>query len=272
MLPRAGRRPIRAPAGGWRAGRLGVAVSRQVVAEPPGHAGEPSPDSTWPVRDGEDPDRGRHVAVGQGDRAGGRCGSAGGGTHGHRSCRGSTMVTLADHGLPGHAAPGSIGGSSLAKGLAPPRGPQRTVPFGLLCVSLVLGWYAQHGQPAADLAAPLPPTGPARSGIAPSTPSRWLTCSTRSAASYWPPNFCHLTWSRPPWKNSFTRRQPALPTRGEVRNPSWNSGRVSGAACSVKPSVRRRGLRAAPGRPPDRLKPGCSSGVLEHPDAVPAGP
>jgi hypothetical protein len=30
---------------------------------------------------------------------------------------------------------------------------QRTVPFGLVCVSLVVVWYARHGQPAADLAA-----------------------------------------------------------------------------------------------------------------------
>ncbi len=30
---------------------------------------------------------------------------------------------------------------------------QRTVPFGLLCVSLVMIWYARHGQPALDLAA-----------------------------------------------------------------------------------------------------------------------
>lgn len=30
---------------------------------------------------------------------------------------------------------------------------ERTVPFGLACVSLVVCWYAQHGQPAADVAA-----------------------------------------------------------------------------------------------------------------------
>ena len=34
-----------------------------------------------------------------------------------------------------------------------PRAVQRTVPFGLACVSLVVCWYAQHGQPAADVAA-----------------------------------------------------------------------------------------------------------------------
>jgi hypothetical protein len=34
-----------------------------------------------------------------------------------------------------------------------PRAVQRTVPFGLLCISLVVCWYAQHGQPAADVAA-----------------------------------------------------------------------------------------------------------------------
>jgi hypothetical protein len=30
---------------------------------------------------------------------------------------------------------------------------ERTVPFGLACVSLVVCWYALHGQPAADVAA-----------------------------------------------------------------------------------------------------------------------
>jgi hypothetical protein len=30
---------------------------------------------------------------------------------------------------------------------------ERTVPFGLVCVSLVVCWYALHGQPAADVAA-----------------------------------------------------------------------------------------------------------------------
>lgn len=36
----------------------------------------------------------------------------------------------------------------------PPRGPaHRPLRPGLLCVSLVVCWYAQHGQPAADLAA-----------------------------------------------------------------------------------------------------------------------
>jgi hypothetical protein len=34
-----------------------------------------------------------------------------------------------------------------------PRAVERTVPFGLLCVSLVVCWYAQHGRPAADVAA-----------------------------------------------------------------------------------------------------------------------
>jgi hypothetical protein len=29
----------------------------------------------------------------------------------------------------------------------------RTVPFGMVCVSLVVCWYALHGQPAADVAA-----------------------------------------------------------------------------------------------------------------------
>jgi hypothetical protein len=34
-----------------------------------------------------------------------------------------------------------------------PKAVQRTVPFGLLCVSLVICWYATHGQPALDVAA-----------------------------------------------------------------------------------------------------------------------
>ena len=33
------------------------------------------------------------------------------------------------------------------------RAVERTVPFGLVCVSLVVCWYALHGQPAADVAA-----------------------------------------------------------------------------------------------------------------------
>lgn len=33
------------------------------------------------------------------------------------------------------------------------RAVQRTVPFGLLCYSLLVVWYAQHGQPTADVAA-----------------------------------------------------------------------------------------------------------------------
>jgi len=34
-----------------------------------------------------------------------------------------------------------------------PKAVQRTVPFGLLCVSLVVCWYATHGQPTLDVAA-----------------------------------------------------------------------------------------------------------------------
>ncbi len=86
----------------------------------------------------------------------------------------------------------------------PPRAVQRTVPFGLLCVSLVVCWYAQHSQPAADS----PPTAPTRPGIAPSTPPPWLTRSTRSAVSYWPPTFCHLGWSCP----TLEEQQAADPT------------------------------------------------------------
>jgi hypothetical protein len=33
------------------------------------------------------------------------------------------------------------------------RAVERTVPFGLLCLSLLVCWYAQHGQAAADVAA-----------------------------------------------------------------------------------------------------------------------
>lgn len=34
-----------------------------------------------------------------------------------------------------------------------PAAVERTVPFGLVCLSLVVCWYAQHGQPAAEVAA-----------------------------------------------------------------------------------------------------------------------
>jgi hypothetical protein len=33
------------------------------------------------------------------------------------------------------------------------RAVERTVPFGLLCISLVIVWYASHGHPTADVAA-----------------------------------------------------------------------------------------------------------------------
>jgi hypothetical protein len=33
------------------------------------------------------------------------------------------------------------------------RSVERLVPFGLVCLSLAICWYARHGQPAADLAA-----------------------------------------------------------------------------------------------------------------------
>jgi hypothetical protein len=34
-----------------------------------------------------------------------------------------------------------------------PAAVERTVPFGLLCLSLTVVWYAAHGQPTADVAA-----------------------------------------------------------------------------------------------------------------------
>lgn len=34
-----------------------------------------------------------------------------------------------------------------------PAAVERTVPFGLVCLRLLVCWYAQHGQPAADVAA-----------------------------------------------------------------------------------------------------------------------
>jgi hypothetical protein len=48
--------------------------------------------------------------------------------------------------------PGRSPGSESSQGSQPP-GRERTVPFGLLCVSLIVCWCATHGQPAADLAA-----------------------------------------------------------------------------------------------------------------------
>jgi hypothetical protein len=45
-----------------------------------------------------------------------------------------------------------VAGVGQARNRTPPA-VQRTVPFSLLCVSLVVCWYVLHGQPAADLAA-----------------------------------------------------------------------------------------------------------------------
>ena len=54
---------------------------------------------------------------------------------------------------------------------------ERTVPFGLVCLSLTMVWYALHGQPAVDIAA----RRAATPAIRPSTTCRSPTCSPRSA-------------------------------------------------------------------------------------------
>jgi hypothetical protein len=46
-----------------------------------------------------------------------------------------------------------IAGIGKARKVRSRRAVERTVPFGLLCVSLIVCWYATHGQPTADLAA-----------------------------------------------------------------------------------------------------------------------
>jgi hypothetical protein len=46
-----------------------------------------------------------------------------------------------------------IAGIGKARKVRSRRAVERTVPFGLLCVSLIVCWYATDGQPTADLAA-----------------------------------------------------------------------------------------------------------------------
>ena len=46
-----------------------------------------------------------------------------------------------------------IAGIGKARKVRSRRAVERTVPFGLLCVSLIVCLYATHGQPTADLAA-----------------------------------------------------------------------------------------------------------------------
>jgi hypothetical protein len=46
-----------------------------------------------------------------------------------------------------------VAGTGKARKVRRRRAVERTMPFGLLCVSLIVCWYATHGQPTADLAA-----------------------------------------------------------------------------------------------------------------------
>ncbi|HEY2957749.1 MAG TPA: hypothetical protein VGM21_06010 [Actinomycetota bacterium] len=87
------------------------------------------------------------------------------------------------------------------------RSVERLIPFGLVCVSLAIIWYAPHGPPPLIL----PPTAPTHPGTAPSAPSRSPTCSLRSAAPCWPPNIGRVsftstssTYSQPPWSLTST--------------------------------------------------------------------
>jgi hypothetical protein len=96
------------------------------------------------------------------------------------------------------------------------RAVERTVPFGLVCLSLTVVWYALHGQPAADVAA--------RRALAPwykaKHAPRLLTCSPRYGVCSSPPNICHLRWSSPPTSKSSRCRQPGLPPQREPRKSS----------------------------------------------------
>jgi hypothetical protein len=59
------------------------------------------------------------------------------------------------------------------------RAVERTVPFGLACLSLVIVWYALHGQPTLDVAA----RRTRAPWYRPSTPRRLRTCLQRCAGS-----------------------------------------------------------------------------------------
>ena len=72
-----------------------------------------------------------------------------------------------------------------------PRRPSRTVPFGLLCMSLVDCWYARYGQPALDAATPAPWY---RTKHAVSFADMLTALRRRSS----PPNSNQVSRSRPP--------------------------------------------------------------------------
>ncbi len=92
------------------------------------------------------------------------------------------------------------------------RSVQRLVPFGLVCLSLAIIWYAHHGQPAHDLAAHRARAPWYRT----STPSRSPRCSPRCGVPCWPPNISTVF----PMSTSLTySRTPCSPDSTTPHNP-----------------------------------------------------
>jgi hypothetical protein len=98
---------------------------------------------------------------------------------------------------------------------------ERTVPFGLLCMTLVVCWYATHGQPPVMS----PTAAPARPGTGTSARSRSPTCSPRCGAPSSPLNIHQVACLPPPQQKSSKSRQPGPPPQHEVRNPSEQASR-----------------------------------------------
>jgi hypothetical protein len=111
----------------------------------PGATGQPSSGCVmWPCtrwragrarRAGPRPGRARQLRPGPGH---------------HRP--GATPPSWSNATRPGGQSRSCSNRAGRSPGSARPATP-RAVPFGLLCVSLIACWYAQHGQPAADVAA-----------------------------------------------------------------------------------------------------------------------
>jgi hypothetical protein len=84
---------------------------------------------------------------------------------------------------------------------------ERTVPFGLACVSLVVCWYALHGQPAADVAARRASAPWYRDKHAVSFADMLLRCAGSSSL----PNICQVRRSSPPQRKSSRCSVPGPP-------------------------------------------------------------
>jgi hypothetical protein len=128
---------------------------------------------------------------------------------------------------------------------------ERTVPFGLVCLSLTVLWYALHGQPAVDIAARRAAAPWYQTKHAPSVADMLAALRRVLIAA----QFCHLGRWSPPTRKSSPCSMPGLPQPPEPRKSRPYRARLKDRAL-------------LPSGPP-ALRPLADALI---PDRMPAGP